>query len=45
MGSATVMPSSSFVTTTWQPNLDVAVSPKAWSSMSSSSSEGSGKLW
>lgn len=42
-GSVQVMPSSSRVTFTWHPNRLVSVSPNAMSSMSFSSSSGSGK--
>lgn len=43
-GSLTTNPSSSGVIVTWQPNLLVSVKPKARSSMSFSSSSGSGIL-
>lgn len=43
-GSFTLNPSSSGTIFTWHPNLDVSVSPNARSSMSFSSSSGSGIL-
>ena len=44
LGNLTRNPSSSFVIFTWHPNLDVSVKPNAKSSMSFSSSSGSGIL-
>lgn len=43
-GRRTLMPSISLLAMTWQPSLEVSVRPKARSSMSSSSSVGSGIL-
>src|ERR1700679_1982809 len=43
-GSLTLKPFSSSFIITWQPNLDVSVNPNAKSSMSFSSSSGSGIL-
>lgn len=42
-GRESTMPSSSFAAMTWHPSLDVSVRPNARSSMSFSSSSGSGK--
>ncbi len=44
LGSFTLRPSSSGAILTWHPNLDVSVNPNARSSMSFSSSSGSGIL-
>lgn len=44
LGRRTRSPSKSLVIWTWQPNLEVSVNPKARSSMSFSSSSGSGIL-